>query len=355
MSRADLLEPVLAEGDIDLLLVTDIVNVRWLTGFTGTNGLAVIGGGRRIFITDFRYTEQAAEQVPDFDRPAAEREILDGLPAALGEAATARLGFDDAHLSVKAHERLRELLSEAELVVASGIVEDARAVKDAGELESIRAAAALADDALSATLEDGLIGRSERAIARSLEDHMRRLGAREPSFPSIVAAAGHSALPHAEPRETEVPPDTLITIDWGAWLDGYCSDCTRTFATGEVADEMRDVYELVERAQAESLAAVAPGPLGSEVDAVAREIIDAAGHGEHFGHGLGHGVGMEVHEEPRLSKSGKAPLVAGNVVTVEPGVYLPGRFGVRIEDLVAVTPDGHEVFSGLPKGLTVVS
>jgi Xaa-Pro aminopeptidase len=184
---------------------------------------------------------------------------------------------------------------------------------------------------------------------------MRRLGAEAVSFPPIVAAGAHGALPHAEPRDVEIPPGTLCVVDWGAVLDGYASDCTRTYGTGGDVDARdREVYDLVARAQEAALAAVRPGPTGREVDAVAREIIDAAGHAEHFGHGLGHGVGLEVHEGPRLSKQGEDALAAGNVVTVEPGVYVPGAVGVRIEDLVIVTEDGGEVVSALPKELRVI-
>ena len=186
---------------------------------------------------------------------------------------------------------------------------------------------------------------------------MRALGAQAASFPTIVAAGAHAALPHAEPREEPIASDVLVTIDWGAFLDGYCSDCTRTYATGEgISTEAREVYELVRAAQGEGLSAVHPGPTGVELDAHVRAIIERAGHGAHFGHGLGHGVGMQIHEGPRLSKTGsKEALRAGNVVTIEPGVYLPGRVGVRIEDLVAVTDAGADVLTGLPKELTVIA
>jgi Xaa-Pro aminopeptidase len=184
---------------------------------------------------------------------------------------------------------------------------------------------------------------------------MRRLGASAASFPSIVASGAHGALPHAEPREEPIPRNALVTIDWGCVLDGYCSDCTRTYATGSISEEAAEVYELVRDAQQAALEAVRPGPTGREIDAVAREILERAGHGEDFGHGLGHGVGMEIHEGPRLSRTaGDRALRAGNVVTIEPGVYLAGRLGVRIEDLVALTADGHEVLTGLGKDLTVV-
>ena len=237
---------------------------------------------------------------------------------------------------------------------AGGLVEELRAVKDSEEQRAIAAAATLADEALTAALARGLAGRSERAFALDLEDEIRHRGAQAPSFPSIVAADAHGALPHAEPREVEIPPNCLVVVDWGAQVDGYCSDCTRTLATGPLDGEAVEVYELVLEAQLAGLDAVAPGRAGREVDSVARELIDAAGHGEHFGHGLGHGVGLEVHEGPRLSKAGEESLVAGNVVTVEPGVYLPGKFGVRIEDLVVVTDDGPRVLSSHPKELVTV-
>ncbi|HEY6355133.1 MAG TPA: M24 family metallopeptidase, partial [Burkholderiaceae bacterium] len=273
-------------------------------------------------------------------------------------AGSGRLGFDDASVTVSQHARLGELLGEQwELVRSAGAVERLRAVKDAGELARIRASAELADEALQGVLEGGFVRRSEREVAIELELRMRRLGAEAPSFPAIVAAGAQGALPHAEPREQEIPADVLLTIDWGATLAGYCSDCTRTYATGEgVSEQAREVYALVLAAQQRGVAAVTAGPAGREVDAAARAVIESAGHGEHFGHGLGHGVGMEIHEAPRLSRTeAEARLQAGNVVTVEPGVYLPGRVGVRIEDLVVVREDGQEVLNGLDKALTVIS
>jgi Xaa-Pro aminopeptidase len=256
---------------------------------------------------------------------------------------------------VRTWERLGEAVADGvELVGTGTLLEDLRAVKEPREVDAVRAAAALADEvARAVVLEGGLAGRTEREVGRAIERELRERGA-EPSFPPIVAAAAHGALPHAEPREVEIPRDTLVVVDWGARMDGYCSDCTRTFATGTLADGARDVYELVERAQAEALAAVEPGASCRAVDAVARELIAGAGHGEHFGHGLGHGVGMEVHEEPRLTSSADGELEPGNVVTVEPGVYVAGEIGVRIEDLVVVSDDGHEVLSSLPKALTEV-
>ena len=364
-SRAGRLAARLREGDVDVLLVGTPVNVRYLTGFTGTHGLALILAEKALthrFFTDFRYATQSAAQVPEeFDREIVAGDLLEAAAGALcaaGRAAGGRLGFDELSITVKQHTRLGELLgAEWELVPCAGAVERLRAVKDAWEIDRIRASAELADEALRGVLEAGVVHRTERDVAIELELRMRRLGAQAPSFPSIVAAGAQGALPHAEPRAREIHKDVLLTIDWGALHEGYCSDCTRTYATGErISARAREIYELVRSAQEQALAALRAGPNGKELDAVARELIEAAGEGDHFGHGLGHGVGLEVHEGPRLSRlASEDPLLIGNVVTVEPGVYLPGRLGVRIEDLVVITKDGQEVLSCLGKELTVVS
>lgn len=369
MSGAERVEKVAGElrsREVDWLLVSGAVNVRYLTGFTGSNGVALVAGdGNRphLFLTDFRYATQSAEQVSEaFERVIAPADLLQGAEAALaseierGSHARQRLGFDDGAVTVKQHAHLGELLGERwQLVECGGLVEQLREVKDEPEIARIRAAAQLADEALSGLLDAGLVSRTEREVAIDLELRMRRLGASAASFPSIVASGSHGALPHAEPRDEPIEKDVLVTIDWGCVLDGYCSDCTRTYATGSISEEAAEVYELVRRAQQTALEELRPGPTGREIDAIAREIIERAGHGERFGHGLGHGVGLEIHEGPRLSRTaGDQPLQAGNVVTVEPGVYLPGRLGVRIEDLVALTADGHEVLTGLSKELTTV-
>ncbi|MEA2232735.1 MAG: Xaa-Pro aminopeptidase [Solirubrobacteraceae bacterium] len=352
-ARHDALAAAVAERELDALLVSNLVNVRWLTGFTGTNAAAVVGAQRR-FVTDFRYLAQSAEQLdPEWEREIATdllKRVVEGLPAG-----PLKLGFDDAHMSVKQHAQLAGLVAQdVELVAAGGVVEALRAVKDSAEIDAIRAAARLADEAFEEVTSAGIVGRTEKQVALDLEFAMRRRGADSAAFPSIVAAGEHGAHPHARPRDIPIPAGTLVVIDWGAQLDGYASDCTRTVATGELDPRDRAVYDLVLRAQEEALAAVRPGPTGKEVDAVARAIIDGSGHAEHFGHGLGHGVGLEVHEGPRLSKQSDDALAAGNVVTVEPGVYVPGAVGVRIEDLVAVTAAGNEVLSSVSKELRVV-
>ncbi|MGH2846310.1 MAG: M24 family metallopeptidase [Thermoleophilaceae bacterium] len=350
-ARGDRLAELVAERELDRLLVTDLVNVRWLTGFTGTNGACLVGRDERLFFTDFRYVERAAGEVREFERVEVGRNLLREAARRL----RGRAGFDDAQVSVRTHGLLGEKAPEGvELVPAGGLVERLRERKDEGELRAMRAAAEIADSAYALVRERGLAGRTEREVGLEMVRHMEDQGAEGPSFPPIVAAGPNGALPHAEPRDVEIPAGTLVVVDAGARVDGYCSDCTRTFATGPLDDGPLEVYELVGRAQREALAAARPGTARNEVDGVARGIIDAAGHGERFGHGLGHGVGLEIHEEPRLTRTAEGELSSGNTVTIEPGVYLPGSFGVRIEDLVAVGEDGPEVLTGFPKELVTV-
>ena len=355
-ARADRLIALLSDAGVDALLVTNLVNVRYLTGYTGSNGVALIGPDVRAFATDFRYVEQAAEEVdPAFDRVRAPQDLLDAIAEALPQPEL-RLGFEEANLSVRDHGRLRERLPEAvELVGVHGLVEGLRAIKSPAELAAIRAASELAGAAFTRLISDRFVGRTERELATALEFEMRRLGAERASFEPIVAAGPHGALPHATPRDAQIGSGQLVVIDWGAQLDGYCSDCTRTVATAALNGRGAEIYQLVLEAQLRSLEAVAAGASGREVDAVARRVIEAGGHGEHFGHGLGHGVGLEVHEAPRLAQRSESVLEVGNVVTVEPGVYLPGELGVRIEDLVVVTEEGCEILTPLSKAVTVVA
>jgi Xaa-Pro aminopeptidase len=366
--RTDRVAALIGERGLDALLVSAPANVRYLSGYSGSNGLALVGASgtrvRHVFFTDFRYETQAAEEVPAlFAQVIAPVELLGVVAQTLGAPPEregerkGRLGFDENHLTVAQHAKLAGLLEgHWELVAAGGVVESLREVKDEQELERIQAAARLADEALSHVLEGGLAGHTEREIAIEIELRMRRLGADGASFPTIVAAGAHAALPHAQPRANAIVPGELVTIDWGAFHDGYCSDCTRTFASGTPTERQREIYQLVLTAQEDGQAAVRAGRTGKDVDAVARAVIENAGEGEHFGHGLGHGVGIEVHEGPRLSRfRADAPLRAGNVVTIEPGVYLPGELGVRIEDLVVVTDAGSRTLSSLPKELTTIS
>ena len=351
MTRGARLAELVAEHELDQLFVSDLTNVRYLTGFTGTNGACLVGRSELVFFTDFRYTERAKEEVAsEWERPEAERELIPQIVARM----SGRVGFEDAKLSVRQLARLEAAAGEdVEFLPAGDLVEQLRAVKEPGEIERMAAAAELADDVFQWALERGLAGRTEREVARATEARIRELGA-EPSFPPIIAGGENGALPHAEPGEREIGKGELVVFDMGAELDGYCSDGTRTFATGEPGEEAREVYDLVLAAQLAALGAIWAGATGKEVDAVAREMITEAGHGDHFGHGLGHGVGLEVHEGPRLAATSDDELREGNAVTVEPGIYLPGHFGVRIEDLVVLEADGYRNLSGTPKELQVV-
>jgi Xaa-Pro aminopeptidase len=347
--RGERLAGRLPEREVDLLLVTNLVNVRYLTGFGGTNGACLCGADTRILFTDFRYTERAEEEVEEWEVVTVTDDWLGGI----AERLAGRTGFEDDHLTVRTLRRLEEKLEGVELIPSAGAVEGLRRVKDEAELDAIAAASELADEIWRWSLGRGLAGKSEREVARGAEARIRELGG-EPSFPTIVAAGPNGALPHAEPGERKIEKGELVVFDMGAVVDGYCSDGTRTFATGEPGEHARDVYELVRVAQAAALEAISVGTGGEALDQVARAHIDEAGQGDRFGHGLGHGVGLEVHEAPRLSPRSKDVLEAGEVVTIEPGVYLPGEFGVRIEDLVVVTEGGHRNLSGMPKELQLV-
>ena len=363
-SRAERLAALVAQEGLDQLLVGDLVrlgdstpdtisNLRWLTGFRGTSGLAIVGAGDRVFLTDFRYVERAEREVaPEFERTAAERELLAGAAKRLH----GRVGYDDANTSVRSLRKLEELAPEgAELVAAGGLVERLRRHKDDEELRTIADAARLADQVYEWVFERGVVGRTEREIMLDAHQRMRELGADDPSFPAIVAAAENSAIPHHSSSQRDVRAGELLLIDMGAMVDGYCSDCTRTVAAGDIDGDAQEVYEVVRSAQAAALEAIRAGAAARDADSVARDPIVAAGYGEQFGHGLGHGVGLEVHEAPRLSQKSDQTLEVGDVVTVEPGVYLPGRFGVRIEDLVTVTEDGCRNFTNFPTELRVVA
>ncbi len=353
--RATRLAARLPGAHADVAVITSLVNVRYLTGYTGSNGLALVGPQTRAFITDFRYVEQAAAEVDRmFDRKIAALDLLEGVCELLPPGPV-RLAFEDADLSVRSHARLRELLPDRiELIAGGDLVEPLRAVKEPDEIQRIRRAAEIADAALRQVMADGLIGRTEIEVADSLAQSMRDQGARAPAFESIVAAGPQGALPHAQPRPVKIGAGELVVIDWGAEYEGYCSDCTRTLATGDPGEPAQGAYELVRHAQLAGVEAVRSGVSGRDADAAARAVIDDAGRGEHFGHGLGHGVGLEIHEGPRLSQRSDSVLESGNVVTVEPGVYLPGEFGVRIEDLVVVTDSGSDILTTVPKELIFV-
>jgi Xaa-Pro aminopeptidase len=354
-TRAERLIGKLEGAGVDVMMVTNLFNVRYLTGYTGSNGLALIGPDTRVFLTDFRYTEQAESEVPpEFERVTVAQNLVTEAIEFLPDIAV-RVGYESESTTVDALERAREAFPErAELVAVKGLVENMRVVKDEHEIELIAAASRIADDALEALLEGGIEGRTERELALSLEHDMRLRGASSPSFDSIVAAGPHGALPHATPRDVKIERGQLVVFDWGALSGGYCSDCTRTVAVGEPGSEAREAYELVLGAQQVGLDEVRAGGNGRAIDKAVRDVIYGAGHEGHYGHGLGHGVGLEIHEAPTLSARSEDTLQAGSVVTVEPGVYIPGKLGVRIEDLVVVTDGGVRILTSIPKALRIV-
>jgi Xaa-Pro aminopeptidase len=334
----------LASGLEQPLLVTSLVNVRYLTGFVSSNAAVLVDpAGEATLHTDFRYAEAASH----VDGVTFE-EVPRALVAALAERLSGRtVGVEAAHLSLANADLLRT--GGVDLVATSGAVEALRAVKDAGELDVIRRAAAISDRVFDELVREPFVGRTEAEVAWWIEQAWHEAGADGASFSAVVAAGENGARPHATPRDAAIPEDTLVVVDAGCLVDGYASDCTRTFFTGEPTGRMREVYDLCLAGQLDGLAAVAPGAHGRDVDAASRVAIGQAGLAERYGHGLGHGVGLEVHELPTLRPESDSVLVAGNVVTVEPGLYLPGRFGVRIEDLVVVTEDGCERLTTVTK------
>lgn len=347
------------EGDAapDALVVTSLTNVRYLCGFTGSAGMLFVLPERTVLVTDGRYAEQSVEQIAaagaDVSVEVAPAVRQAELCAELvGELARGtRIGLEAAHVSwARALAMGAHWFPGHDVVPTTGLVEGLRRAKDAGELARIERAAAIADRAFAA-VRDQLGGRpSEEAFGLALDTEMRRLGASGPSFETIVASGPNAAKPHHRPGERRIEAGEPVVVDFGARYDGYCSDMTRTVWVGDRLDaELAHVVEVVSEAQAAGVAAVAAGVGGSDVDRAAREVIEAAGFGEQFVHGTGHGVGLEIHEAPAVAATSTDTLAAGQVVTVEPGIYLPGRGGVRIEDTVVVTKTGSTPLTNAPK------
>ena len=346
-ARGVALRARLADEGVDGLLVTHAPNVRYLTGFTGTAGVALVLPDETVLVTDFRYATQAPPEVGAIARvEIAEQDVWDRVvrlltPRGRGFA----VGFEEDAVTVGGARRLAELGSGVDFRPMGGMVEALRLRKDPAEVAAIRQAAALASDALATALPAIRPGVTEVAIAVALESALRRAGSEWHPFPTIVASGPRSALPHARTSTRVVEPGDLVLVDFGARVDGYCADLTRTLVVGRADERQRVVYELVREAQAAALAGLRAGLEGREADALARGVIEARGFGDAFGHSLGHGLGLEVHEAPRLSRANTSHVPEDAVVTVEPGVYLPGWGGVRIEDDVRVTARGAELLS----------
>ncbi|HVE99074.1 MAG TPA: aminopeptidase P family protein [Mycobacteriales bacterium] len=350
--RAALRAALAAEG-IEAALVTRLVNVRYLTGFTGSNGALLIAADTTVLTTDGRYTTQSAQQAPDVERLITAAVTTDLVRRACAGGA-GRIGFEAHDVTVEAHGRLVAAAEGAELTPLGCAVEKLRAVKDEDEIDLIRAACRAADDAFAELVGTRLEGRTEKAIRDDLESRMRVHGADAPSFETIVASGPNSAIPHHRPTDRVVHRGDFVKLDFGALVAGYHSDMTRTVVVGPPADWQRDLHALVSAAQQAGIDALRAGAVSAAVDKVARDVIDDAGHGEEYTHSLGHGVGLEIHEAPSLRADGPDTLADLMPVTVEPGIYLPDRGGVRIEDLLVVRPAGPEALTTAAKDLLVV-
>ena len=342
--RVQRLRATLKRQRLTAVLVTHLPNVRWLCGFSGSAGSLLVSARDAVFFSDFRYRAQSRREVRGprlFEYAGGPTEAI---AAAVRHGRIARLGFESERMSLAAHGDLSNAMPGLELVPLRGTIEGLRATKDAAEVAILRRALAIAGRALDLSTRR-LAGKTEQAIAARLQGEIRKAGGDEESFPAIVASGPRAALPHGLPTKREVCGGELVVIDFGVKLSGYCSDTTRTFSAKKWGIRSKEIYRVVLEAQRAALAAVGPGVKGSDVDAAAREVIERAGYGKHFGHGTGHGVGLEVHELPVLSPRSGDTLLPGMVVTVEPGVYIENFGGVRIEDMVLVTETGREILS----------
>lgn len=352
-SRLTRARSLLSERGLDALLVHQAANRTYLTGFTGSAGIAVITDSEALLLVDFRYVEQAAAEAAEFEVIKADRQFIDTLTDVVRARGLRRIGFESESVTVKQHRDYADRLTPAEILPIEG-VDRLRWIKDTDELARIERAVAIADAAFAHVQPLLRSGAVERDIAVELEFFMRRNGAEKEAFESIVASGPRSALPHGRAADRALQSGDLVTLDFGAIYRGYVSDCTRTVVLGQASAKHQEIYGTVLAAQQAALAGIRPGMTGKAADAIARTIIAEAGYGDAFGHSLGHGVGLVVHEGPSLSPREEAELAPGMVVTVEPGIYLPGWGGVRIEDLAVITVDGCRSLTRTPKDLLIL-
>jgi Xaa-Pro aminopeptidase len=351
--RLEALRHSLEAAKLDGILLTSLPNIRYITGFTGSSALVAVTLAEVIFVTDFRYDTQVREEVGELARVDIEAQSLwDGLWRILGDVRPAEiLGFESAHLVHRDFERLLNAGSRWQWRATVNMVETLRETKDAGELALIEDAVGVASRALERAVEQVRIGMTELAIAGSLEQALREEGSEGFPFETIVASGPRAALPHARPGTRRLERGDFLLIDFGAIVGGYCSDVTRTFVAGRADAEQREIFEIVRGANEVAASGVRAGMSGRDADALARRYIEDRGHGEEFGHSLGHGIGLEVHEAPRLARTADAVLPVRAVVTIEPGIYRAGWGGVRIEDDVVLDPAGPRVLTKLPREL----
>lgn len=352
MNRTEALIKRIKEKNIDGIIIHDPMNRRYLSGFTGSSGYLYISKNKKIMITDFRYIEQATKQCQGFEIiDQGSTGVFQTLHKIISDDQATLIGFESHKVTYSDYLELKKILADVTLVETSDMVEDIRMIKDANELSALKEAARIADLAFEHILPFLKVGITELEIALELEFFMRKNGASSLSFDTIIASGAHSSLCHAKPTSKKIEMGDFITMDFGCIYEGYCSDMTRTVVMGKANDKQKKIYQTVLKAQQEALAVIKAGLTGKEVDEVARNIIKAEGFGDYFGHGLGHSLGLEVHEEPRLSPKGLRILEKDMMMTVEPGIYIPDFGGVRIEDLVCIKSDGYENFTNSEKAL----
>lgn len=348
-TRINIVRNILYDRDLDAILIYKPENRRYVSGFTGTTGFAIITRSEAKFITDFRYIQQAEEQCKDYDIIEISRS--EPLTNIIEKLDISRLGVEEDFFTYGHYLDLNSKLSKVSMVALEGELTKLRSIKTKEELQYIAKAASLADEAFAHVLKLILPGVEERDIALELEFFMRKNGATNASFNFIVASGVRSSLPHGVASKKVIEKGDFVTLDYGCIYEGYCSDMTRTVVVGKANERQKEIYSLVLKAQETALEAVKPGITGKQLDKIARHIIEEKGYGEYFGHGLGHGVGLEIHELPHVNMMGDTPLEPGMVITIEPGIYVPNFGGVRIEDLVVVKDDGYNVLSKTPKEL----
>ena len=351
MRLTKLREALAAEG-LDAILITQPENRRYLSGFTGSAGVLLISADEAIIATDFRYYEQAEKQAPDFCLAKITDKFKALLPELVQQVGAKRVGFESTHLTVDQYQQWQEVAEGFELVPTKELVERIRAVKDDDELGKIRKAIALSDEAIAHIVGFIEPGMTEKEVAWELEVFMRTRGAEKLAFDLIVGSGPNGAMPHATVSERVIRAGEPIVIDLGAMIDGYNSDLTRTICAGQADDKFKEIYDIVLTAQLTAEQSIRPGMTGKQADAIARQVIEEAGYGENYGHGLGHGVGLAVHEKPTVGRLSEDVLEPGMVFTVEPGIYLPGWGGVRIEDIVVLREDGAEVLTQASKDVS---
>lgn len=353
MVRVEKLRKKMRENDLDSFLVTSPYNLRYLTNFTGTTGLAVITLDNAYFITDFRYTEQVARQAQGFEIIQNVGPIFETVADLVKKAELQELAFEETQVSFYDYSILEEIIM-AELIPVVGMIEELREVKDEEEIALIEKACHIADSAYDHILKMIRPGMTEIEVANQLDFYMRSLGASGVSFETIVASGVRSAMPHGVASSKVIEQGDLITLDFGCYYEGYVSDMTRTFAIGDPGEKLKEIYQIVLDAQLAVIDAAKPGMMGSQLDAVARDYISSKGYGEAFGHSTGHGIGLEIHEGPNVSSRAEKQFVEGNVITDEPGIYLPGIGGVRIEDDLLITAEGNRILTQSPKELIIL-